>query len=365
VYSAVANSNKFLRADGTWQEVSTTETDPVFVAYRPVIPTNFTGGGTWVYDQSSRLFTFTPDPTTGGVTNSLLAGTTSLTNDHFEAASGNTNLLTLALDTNGGRARLTITVTSGVLTNSDARLGSAAWASSNNFAVAAHSHTLAGDVTGDVGSTTVEKLRGRTISTNAPAANDIIQWDGADWVPVPPTNLTSSATVSNAQMLAGLPGSAYVTNALRWLPIVSLGAALPTYSGPTAVSNAVALTTAYTPAVSNSVTELVGITTMPYADRYVIWDSVAPPSSWTQWGDPALMLSFGGGTNEFRLEYPDGNSWSTTIVNNAGAAWYPISSNLIPAMVSVVSNRSWQVRWTLYSTSSNTNCTRGFLWQGQ
>lgn len=137
----------------------------------------------------------------GGVTNSLLVGSSILTNDHFELASGNTNLLQLVLDTNGGRARVTFTGTSQILTNNDARLGDLAYSNSAVFAAqfagSTHTHTLAGDATGDIGSTTVGKLHGRTINSGAPSVGDVLYWDGSQWKGTNISLVAPAAAVTN------------------------------------------------------------------------------------------------------------------------------------------------------------------------
>ncbi len=55
----------------------------------------------------------------------------------------------------------------------------------NGKAAASHSHTAAGDVTGDLGSTTVAKIRGRSVSSVAPSDGQVLAWSAAtsEWVP--------------------------------------------------------------------------------------------------------------------------------------------------------------------------------------
>jgi hypothetical protein len=52
-------------------------------------------------------------------------------------------------------------------------------------AVDGHSHTLAGDVTGDVGSTTVAKIQGRNVSSAAPSDGQALVWSASEsqWKP--------------------------------------------------------------------------------------------------------------------------------------------------------------------------------------
>jgi hypothetical protein len=55
----------------------------------------------------------------------------------------------------------------------------------NSKAAASHSHTAAGDVAGDLGNTTVQRIRGRTVSTIAPTDGQVLAWSAAtsEWVP--------------------------------------------------------------------------------------------------------------------------------------------------------------------------------------
>jgi len=53
----------------------------------------------------------------------------------------------------------------------------------SGFADDTHSHTLGGDVTGDVGATTVARLQGRDVSAAAPGSNQVLKWNGSAWAP--------------------------------------------------------------------------------------------------------------------------------------------------------------------------------------
>jgi hypothetical protein len=50
-------------------------------------------------------------------------------------------------------------------------------------ASSSHSHTIAGDVTGDIGATAVTKLRGFPIDTTSPSTGQVLKWDGSKWAP--------------------------------------------------------------------------------------------------------------------------------------------------------------------------------------
>lgn len=45
---------------------------------------------------------------------------------------------------------------------------------------------LAGDVTGTVGSSSVERIRGKPVNPGDPQTDDVLRWAGSEWVPAPP-----------------------------------------------------------------------------------------------------------------------------------------------------------------------------------
>lgn len=55
----------------------------------------------------------------------------------------------------------------------------------NAKAAATHSHTAAGDASGDIGSLTVTALRNRAVAATAPSGGQVLTWDGANsqWTP--------------------------------------------------------------------------------------------------------------------------------------------------------------------------------------
>lgn len=57
----------------------------------------------------------------------------------------------------------------------------------------AHTHTLAGDVTGDSAANTVTKLQGRSVATTAPATNEVLKWNGSAWAPGTASTLPADA----------------------------------------------------------------------------------------------------------------------------------------------------------------------------
>jgi len=81
------------------------------------------------------------------------------------------------------------------------------------------STALAGDVTGDTLSNTVEKIRNRAVSASAPSTGNHLGWDGAQWAPA-------------SLNLAG--GANYVTGVL---PIANVALASPGASGNVLTSN--------------------------------------------------------------------------------------------------------------------------------
>jgi len=77
--------------------------------------------------------------------------------------------------------------------------------------------TLAGDVTGDSGATTVGKLQGRTMSATAPTDGQILRWDAgtSSWKPATPTAsgnqiLWFGDVVQTPRSLAALPAGSWV-----------------------------------------------------------------------------------------------------------------------------------------------------------
>jgi hypothetical protein len=70
--------------------------------------------------------------------------------------------------------------------------------------------TLAGDVTGSIGATTVGKMQGRTISNTAPNSGQVLGWNGTAWAP---TSISTTPTISNADPI----GSNYASVGTNWL----------------------------------------------------------------------------------------------------------------------------------------------------
>ena len=58
---------------------------------------------------------------------------------------------------------------------------------------AAHDHTLAGDVTGTVGATVVGGIHMRPIRNTVPNANDVLKWDGSQWIAQPDVGLAAES----------------------------------------------------------------------------------------------------------------------------------------------------------------------------
>lgn len=64
--------------------------------------------------------------------------------------------------------------------------------------------SLNGDVTGAQGSTSVVALRGRSVSSTAPGAGQILKWNGSAWAPAADDN--SGGTITSVAAGAGLAG---------------------------------------------------------------------------------------------------------------------------------------------------------------
>lgn len=139
--------------------------------------------------------------TVSGITFDAFGRITGATNPGYLT---NNQPITLTGDVTGGPSATTINTTLGnigtagtynlITTNAQGRVISG----SNQPYLT--SVTLAGDVTGASGSTTVERLRGQTISTTAPSANQVLQFLGGQWTPAPPP---TGLTVPNASLLGG------------------------------------------------------------------------------------------------------------------------------------------------------------------
>ncbi len=114
----------------------------------------------------------------------------------------------LASDANGIPVAATTTatelgyvngVTSAIQTQLDSKLASAA--------------TFVGDVSGTYGATSVDKLKGKTLSALPTAAGQMLRYDGTDWTPafVAMTDLRSTVTGSTAYSSTGCAANESVT----------------------------------------------------------------------------------------------------------------------------------------------------------
>ena len=64
-------------------------------------------------------------------------------------------------------------------------------------AASSHTHTVSGDVQGDLGTTTVSKLQGRSVASSAPSNGQFLKWNGSAWTPsdIGSVSLGSQATL--------------------------------------------------------------------------------------------------------------------------------------------------------------------------
>jgi hypothetical protein len=80
--------------------------------------------------------------------------------------------------------------------------------------------SLAGDVTGTQGATTLSAIQGKTVSITTLATNNLLQYNGTSWVNVTPASIvtggvTNSLTQSGANLTSVVSGaSSTVTPAL-------------------------------------------------------------------------------------------------------------------------------------------------------
>ena len=100
----------------------------------------------------------------------------------------------------------------------------------NGKAATSHSHTVAGDVTGDLGSTSVAKVRGRNVATTAPTNGQVLVWNDslAQWEPQNQSGTGTNATQIQSRDVASTAptsGQALAWNVTnnRWEPTTISG----------------------------------------------------------------------------------------------------------------------------------------------
>jgi hypothetical protein len=93
--------------------------------------------------------------------------------------------------------------------------GAGAWGVSG--LLAADLPALAGDVTGPVGASTVSRLQGRTLNTPTPAANQVLTYNGSQWVaqtPAAPPLYSAGAGLSLAGSVFSVPAGGITSTML-------------------------------------------------------------------------------------------------------------------------------------------------------
>lgn len=178
-----------------------------------------------------------PAPTVNGLNGTPLA-ITSLTNGNFLKYNGtswvNSNIA--QSDVSGLSSTLSgylpqATFNSYVASASCSSAQTMYWNSvSGNFAcqnilVSGFTGSLSGDVTGTQGATVVGALQGKAVATTAPSTNQVLQFNGTQWVPatLPAGNsgTVTSVSVVSANGLAGSVSNAGTTPALTLSTTVS------------------------------------------------------------------------------------------------------------------------------------------------
>jgi hypothetical protein len=104
--------------------------------------------------------------------------------------------------------------------------GNFVWATPSGVSSSSHSHTLAGDVTGDVGTTVVTKLRGLPIDSAAPSTGQVLKWDGSKWAPAADAGGGGGGSVTSVTAGTGLTGGTITGSGT-----LSLAATLPAVDG--------------------------------------------------------------------------------------------------------------------------------------
>ena len=166
VTSATSETNKFLRGDGTWQETTVAESDPVWSAASNLYLA-VANAGNLAYSNAATFAAIVQNPT---------------------------NLTAVIPFT-----KLPDTIP----TNVTVSAGSVAYdAGTRTFSITLP--TLAGDVTGAIGSSTVGKLHGRTVNDAAPNTGDVLYWNGSQWSFTNATQIGSASSMTN--LGTSLPG---------------------------------------------------------------------------------------------------------------------------------------------------------------
>lgn len=145
--------------------------------------------------------------------------------------------------------------------------------------------TLAGDVTGAIGTTVVAKLQGIAVSTTDPTSNQVLKYDGSAWAPADlaaaVTSVTmggdvsgssASATVAKLQgrtVASTLPSNGYVltwnTGSTQWEPAVTAAPDLSAYA-PLASPTFTGVPAAPTASAATSTTQLATTAFVTTAD---------------------------------------------------------------------------------------------------
>ena len=329
VFSVAADTNKYLRGDGTWQAVSTTESDPIWAAAsNNTISIVLNGATNSVTIGAGGLFDLgnLAQPT-GNVASADFAvyATSSgyATNSGYSATSATaSNALQLggiaaaSYLTNG--ASLNVTNFSGVIqwsnlsdlipTNLTISAGSVTY-NTTNRTWSITLPTLAGDVTGAIGGNTVTAIRGRTVNSGEPSVGSLMQWSGTEWVYVASNAVGQASSITNlsyvcegfaAFPMAGTDAYPAGANGIEGVAMVSTNSAVGwCYSAPerwTGTNWTIRGTMRFPASGASTVT--VGVQVVSFASG-----STAEPDWSTAATENLIFASSGSASNRVILGY--------------------------------------------------------------
>jgi len=242
--------------------------------------------------------------------------------------------------------------------------------------------SLAGDVTGTQGLTTVAGLQGKPVSGTSPGTGQALVYNGTQWAPA---TIGGSGTVISADVSGGTTGLTTSGGPVTTSGTITLAGTLALTNGGTGASTASGARTnlnAATSGINDDITSLTGLTTAVLvgeggtgltssgnAGNYLRSNGATWTSSAIQLGDlPNLTSSFIQNSTSLQsgANFNIGGSGTLNGISNSGSLLQ--SGNTIFSGVNVMSNGSSQSTLTisnsaavdaLYISSSSNNNSNG------